>query len=1554
MTPKSRLFVSFIFIAVLCTALIPNSFDRMPDRGRKSEERDVSRQSQPALRQTTSPAPVLSNEKLKPIVNSILGNLPLSFEANHGQTDGRVKFVSRGNGYTLFLTADQAVLEMHAQSGKRKAQGNTAEAAGAVVKMKLVGANQNPEMLGENELPGKSNYFLGNDPAKWRTNVPNYSKIRYRDVYPGVDLVYYGNRQQLEYDLLVAPGADPKAIRFAAKGAEKLELNAEGGLVLHVGGDQIVFQKPVVYQEVSGRRRYIGGGYVLRGKNEVGFEIGSYNRNETLTIDPTLSLVYSTYLGGSNQENGDSVAVDTSGNIYVTGWAFSTDFPTTPGSYQPTWPGARLNAFVAKIKPTASGSASLVYSTYLGSDEPGTNNGAVGIAVDGSGNAYVTGATNSTNFPTTSGALQTNYGGGPLGYGDAFVTKLNAAGNGLLYSTYLGGSGDDWAQGITIDSSGNAYVTGNTDSIDFPTTSGAFQTTYGGGFWNAFVSKLNPTAFGSASLVYSTYLGGTGYYGGLGQGIAVGPSGSVYVVGTTDATNFPTTSSAFQTTFQGSVQDIYVTELNPSLSGPSSLVYSTYLGGSSKNDGNGIAVDFSGNIYVAGDTESSDFPTTPSAFQTAIGGGSNAIVAKLNPSAYGAASLLYSTYLGGNSDGDTATAIAVDSSGNAYVIGDADSANFPTTPGALQTTYTGSGDVFVSKLNPAASGAASLVYSTYLGGSGYVQVAAADGIAVDGFGNVYVTGLTNSTDFPTTSTAFQTTLPGSVQSGFVTEISNSPILTPQTWTATGSMNVPRAPYGQVALLNNGEVLVEGGCVPDLSSAELYDPATGAFSLTGSMTTPRCGSPATLLQNGKVLITGGCSHADQTSISSAELYDPATGTFTATGSMTTPRSNHTATLLANGQVLITGGLSDCYFSGTVISGAELYDPTTGTFSPTGSMSFASWQQTATLLGNGEVLVAGGASTGCCFSNADLYDPNAGTFTPTGSMTTGREYDTATLLTSGQVLVAGGANNGNLLSSSELYDPATGDFTLTGSMTTARYVHTATPLNNGTVLIAGGNGPSGVLASAELYDPTTGDFTATASMITARATHGAALLGNGTVLAAGGSNSSGFLSSAEIYQPSGAPALIAPTITFTGAPATAAYQSTFNVSATTNASTTAVITATGACMISEDTVTMTSGTGTCNLLATWAADSTYMSASATQSTTAQQETPAVTFTGAPGSAVYQSTFNVSATTNASTTAVITATGACMISGNTVTMTSGTGTCNLLATWAADSNYLAASATQSTSAMKAAPVITWASPAAITLGTALNGTQLNATANVAGNFVYSPAAGTVLPAGTTNLSVTFTPNNNADYSTATASVPITVNDTGNLTISTGQSYTFTNGKINGNVTVTGGTLILNNSSVGGNITMSGGSLILEGASTVGGNVTITGGIFAIGSGKISGNLTIQNIPASAAQNQICGETVNGGLTFQNNGTAVQIGSSSCAGNTIAGNLQVTNNSASVQVDNNKVSGNIQIQNNTAAAAIFTNTAKGNLSCSGNTASLLTGGGNTAATKQGQCADF
>ncbi len=400
----------------------------------------------------------------KPQVVENYGKLPLSFEANHGQTDNRVDFLSRGSGYTLFLTPTEAVLALRkpaasevgaaAEVSKVESNPDTEE---AVLRMKLVGANPSPQVSGLEELPGKSNYFLGNDPSKWRTNVPQYAKVQYEDVYPGVDLVYYGNQRELEYDLVVAPWANPEAIHLAFEGEDKLEIDAQGDLVLDSDGGQVRLQKPLVYQQVDGVRQQVAGAYVLKGRHHVGFQVAAYDAGQPLIIDPVLS--YSTYLGGIGTDSGVGIAVDTAGNAYVTGQTDSTDFPTA-SPVQPALGGER-DAFVTKLN--AAGNA-LVYSTYLGGS--GEDSG-LGIAVDASGNAYVMGQTGSTDFPTAS-PIQAAHGGGLT---DAIVTKLNAAGSALVYSTYLGGSANDLGGGIAVDASGNAYVTGFTGSTDFPTAS---------------------------------------------------------------------------------------------------------------------------------------------------------------------------------------------------------------------------------------------------------------------------------------------------------------------------------------------------------------------------------------------------------------------------------------------------------------------------------------------------------------------------------------------------------------------------------------------------------------------------------------------------------------------------------------------------------------------------------------------------------------------------------------------------------------------------------------------------------------------------------------------------------------------------------------------------------------------------------------------------------------------------------------------------------------------------------------------------------------------------
>ena len=640
--------------------------------------------------------------------------LPLAFELNRGQSDGSVRFLARGAGMTAFFTDTEVVMLLHRS---RKPQGDrwqSREVEQAVVRMKLLGANPPREARGLELLPGVSNYYLGNDPARWQTGVPQYRRVYYGGVYPGIDLVCYGNQRNLEYDFVVAPGADPRRVQVAWEGVDSQTLNPAGDLVLRTSLGEIVQKRPRVYQETGFGRVEVAARYVLSPGRRVGFALARYDRQKPLIIDP--QLVYSTYLGGNGPDSGYGIAVDSSGAVYITGDTSSSTFPIV-SSLKTT--NASTDAYVTKI---SSSGTSLVFSTYLGG---GGNDHGFAIAVDSSGSAYVTGDTSSTNFPVQSG-FQATFG---QGFWDAFVTKLTATGA-LAYSTYLGGNGGDYGQGIAVDSSGAAYVAGYTDSTNFPLNS-PIQSVFKGGY-DAFVAKVSPAG---NSLVYSTYLGGSQEDQAL--AIAVDSSGSAYVTGPTGSPDFPT-ASAYQSSYKNA--DIFVAKLAPS---GSSLTYSTYLGGSSGDSAFGIAVDSAGSAYVTGRTISADFPVVAGAYQSKLDGNYDVFVTKFTPAGN---ALVYSTYLGGKGT-DEANAIALDSAGYAYVTGWTNSTDFPTIS-QFQTDQ-GADDGFVFKLSPDGS---ALVYSTYLGGSGndYAQ-----GIAVDPLGAAYVTGYTDSTDFITKS-PFQT------------------------------------------------------------------------------------------------------------------------------------------------------------------------------------------------------------------------------------------------------------------------------------------------------------------------------------------------------------------------------------------------------------------------------------------------------------------------------------------------------------------------------------------------------------------------------------------------------------------------------------------------------------------------------------------------------------------------------------------------------------------------------------------------------------------------------
>lgn len=735
-------------------------------------------------------------------LNRKYSKLPMSFERNLGQGGAGVDFIARGAGYGVLLEPGGAVLALKKQRPPDRASEGLArpDERPVTIRMTIVGFSP-ARAAGEEQLPGKVNYLLGDDPRKWSRDIPTFAKVRYRGVYPGIDVVYYGNQGRLEYDFIVNPGADPDAIALAFTGAT-MNIERGGDLVLAMSGGSMSMHRPYVYQEIDGAKRPIPGGYAKRGDGRIGFKVGPYDKSRPLVIDPV--ILYSTYLGGSGIDDAASaVAVDPSGNVYLTGHTISSNFPMQ-NAIQPA-PGTGYDAFVAKIDP--SGSA-LLYSTYFGGND---DDWGMGIAVDAAGQAHVAVRTKSSNLQTTAGAYQTTYGGGG---GDAFVAKFSASGSALVYSTYLGGNGYDLATSIALDPTGSAYVAGYNYLAGFPTTLGAYQPASKGPY-DAFIAKLNPS--GSA-LVYSTYLGGTGddYI----NGIAVDSAGNAAVTGHTISSDFPM-RNAPQPMFGGHY-DAFIAKLNAS---GSALVYSTYLGGIGFDGGRGIAVDSVGNTYVAGQTGSNNFPTTPGAYQTTFGGGEDAFVAKINASG----SLVYSTYLGG-SGGEASTAIAVDQAGNGYVTGNNLNGGFPVKDALQINRNTDSYEGFVTKFAPDGG---SVVYSTYLGGLGNDLGL---GIAVDHLGSAYVAGVTASPDFPTTPGAYQQTNAG-VYDGFVLKIA-----TASAGKITGGGSIALAnnigTFGFVVQRQRADEPIKGDLqyVNHATGARVHSVTLDSFSVNGSTAT----------------------------------------------------------------------------------------------------------------------------------------------------------------------------------------------------------------------------------------------------------------------------------------------------------------------------------------------------------------------------------------------------------------------------------------------------------------------------------------------------------------------------------------------------------------------------------------------------------------------------------------------------------------------------------------------------------------------------------------------
>lgn len=871
--------------------------------------------------------------------------LPLVFEANQGQTDTQVKFLSHGPGYTLFLTPADAVFSlMPSKTASLPARPGKVPTAAArpmrasALRIRLAGANPRPQIQGRDELRGKSNYLLGDDPKKWRTNVPNYARVEYSNIYPGVNLIYYGHQGQLEDDFEVAPGANPRTICLEISGAKKIRIDRAGNAVLTVPGAQVILKAPSIYEEPSGAggpRREITGHYVFKARNQIGFDLGAYDRTQRVVIDPT--LVYSTYLGGNGLDDARAIAVDASGNAYLTGETESSNFPVSippinPPGYQSTCPSScdiNAVAFVTKIDTTQSGDDSLVYSTYLGPVNDPTFTFTVGnaIAVDSSGEAVIAGSTNSAKFPifpSVGAVVDGTYQSQPSGStpaGSAFVFKLSANGSSPIFSTYLGGTGIDQAYGVALDATGDVYVVGDTSTPNLATP-GVFSqgATLNSGSFAAFVTELNSTA---GSYFYYAYLNG-----GSANAVALDDLGDAYVVGNASSAIFPTTSNAYQTAFAGASNGTLDAFFSVISSGGTSLQYSTFLAGSGGGSatGTGVAVNpATGVAYMTGSsggdvslTGGEEFPTTPDA----IGAAAQAcgtptakfipcpsmFVASIDPSKAGKASLSYSTYLGGiypnvGPFGDSANAVAVDSAGDAFITGETSSTDFPlpnvplgpnpiqSQPpcplAALSSCFATS--AFLVELSPDLS---SITYSTYLGNpstfnssgqSTFSPTVTGFGIALDDSGNAYVAGGANPASLQTTTNAFQPSAPSkaaSSNSGFLIEIGTGTSSADLSISGSASPN-PVAVNGTLTytltVTNNGPSEATGVTLTDTL------PAGASF------------------QNGSISSGGTCANASgivTCSIGSLENTATATVTLVVTAPATAGSSINTATVSAN--------------------------------------------------------------------------------------------------------------------------------------------------------------------------------------------------------------------------------------------------------------------------------------------------------------------------------------------------------------------------------------------------------------------------------------------------------------------------------------------------------------------------------------------------------------------------------------------------------------------------------------------------------------------------------
>lgn len=674
-----------------------------------------------------------------------LASLPVRFEPNAGQWDPQVRYAARAGGYGVVLTSSEAVVTLAPNDGKPARR----------IGISLDGAAALPDSEGLDPISARGSYLLGNRPSDWRTGVPQYGRVRYREVYPGIDLVYYADGRQLEYDFVLQPGADPGKIRMRFRGADRVSLTGSGDLLLQAGGRSVTQKRPVVYQEeADGTRRAIVARYRISGKNAARVEVADYDASKPLVIDPVLQ--YSSLFGGARGDAVTGVKVDAQGFVWVSGYVSDGGIPARGGEFSGEFK-AGTDIFVAKIDPKAFGNDSLVYYTYIGGNGA---DAATDLAMDAQGNVYLTGSTNSTDFPLGGYAYQTSRKESST---EAFVLKLRPAVAGeysLAYSSYLGGRGTDEGRGVDVDAAGKIYIVGTTTSENFPAVSARQGTKWGE--QDAFVAKFDPDALdGAASLMYSSLLGGNGFDDG--RSIAVTPEGIAYIAGSTSSTEFPWAGAPYYDTYQGGV-DVFLAKVDASKAGEESVPYASYFGGTGLDEARRVTLDAEGKLWLTGVTLSNDLPVTANAFQgSRPGGDGDGFVVRLNLEAPREAAVEYLSYLGGSA-GDVAYDVAPDPAGGVWVTGYTLSRDFPVTQDALAAAYPGGVNVFATKIDPAGKNGTSLAYSTYLG---QINIHVGYAIAAGPNGRVVIGGVTSSPAMRTTENAARSEYAGGTSDGFV-------------------------------------------------------------------------------------------------------------------------------------------------------------------------------------------------------------------------------------------------------------------------------------------------------------------------------------------------------------------------------------------------------------------------------------------------------------------------------------------------------------------------------------------------------------------------------------------------------------------------------------------------------------------------------------------------------------------------------------------------------------------------------------------------------------------